>query len=187
MITTGQLRIFAKDFIRKISRPDIVQDDDIRYLKSGNGVFPRKFVWYGEVDNRTFKETPYLPDDTFILFDVLEEKTKANEVIGGKIYSQLPFKMIINVYGNNCEDEVQYMLAAIHRYDVKYWMQRNGITMTRETEDFQVLDGRENATWWKRRRFEIMFNTQQQIDYYIDDDKIDDIERIPKNVVIIKE
>lgn len=187
MITTGQLRVFAKDFIRKITRPDIVQTDDIRYIKSGNGVFPRKMIWFGTAPNREFKESPFLPNDTFVLFDVLQDINRATEVVNDKIKSHLAFKIIINIYGEGCEDEVQYLLASLHKYEIKYWLQKNKITLTWVPEEFQILDGRENATWWKRRRIELLLNTQQEVDYYGEDKTVDDIERIPKNVVIIKE
>lgn len=187
MITTGQLRILAVDIIRKITRTDIIQDSDIRYLKTGNGIFPRKMIWYGTEEDLQFKESPYLPSDTFILFDILQEKNIGAEPVGEKIQSLLPFKLIVNIYGEACEDEVQYMLARIHRFDVKAWLQQNKVSLKYEPTEFIVLDGRENATWWKRRRLEIFFNTQQEIEYYDDDNTIDDINSIKRNVRIIKE
>lgn len=188
MITTGQLRIFVKDFIRKITRPDIVQADDIRYIKSGNGVFPRKMVWYGTAPNLTFKETPFLPNDTFVLFDALQDVNKATEVLDTKIKSHLPFKIIINIYGENCEDEAQYLIASLHKYDVIFWLQKNKMSLVWVPEESTVLDGRENATWWKRRRIELKMNTQQEIDYYsTEDTAVDDINLIVRNVRVSRE
>ena len=139
MITTGQLRIFATDFIKKLVRSDVVNSDDIRWLKSGNGVFPRKYVWAGEVNNSEFKETPYSPEDTFILFDILQGKNQAAERIGDIVYSQLPFTIIINVYGKAAEDELQHMLHSIHTYGVKLWLQSKKVSLVWEPEDFQIL------------------------------------------------
>jgi len=184
MLTTGQLRILTRDFIRKITRPTIVQDADIRYLKSGNGVFPKKYVWFGESNNLQFKESPFLPDDIFILFDVLQLPNKAAELVNDKIQSSLPLQVIINIYGEACEDELQYLRATLHRYDVKLWLQKNKLTLEWVPEDFQILDGRENATWWKRRRIELKLIAQQEVEYYGDDDTYDDIESIKRNTTI---
>jgi len=178
MITTGQLRIFATDFIKKLVRSDVVNSDDIRWLKSGNGVFPRKYVWAGEVNNSEFKETPYSPEDTFILFDILQGKNQAAERIGDIVYSQLPFTIIINVYGKAAEDELQHMLHSIHTYGVKLWLQSKKVSLVWEPEDFQILDGRENASWWIRRRFELKLNTQQEIEYVSGLDNGEDIDNI---------
>ena len=185
MVSTGQLRILAKDFIRKITRQDIVQSDDIRFLKSGNGVFPRKLVWAGIVGNSEFKETPYTPEDTFILFDIIQEKNIASERIGDRVKSMLPFRIIVNVYGKGCEDEVQYMLASLHTYGTRLWLSQNNTALTWEPEEFQVLDGRENASWWLRRRLELRLNTQQDIEYNPGLDSGEDIDRITRNIDIV--
>lgn len=186
MITTGQLRILAKDFIRKITRPKIISSDDIRWLKSGNGVFPRKMIWAGVVGNSEFKETPYTPEDTFILFDILQEKNIATERVGDRVKSQLPFKLIINIYGRAAEDEVQHLMAHLHEYSVRLWLSSNKVSLVWEPEEFQVLDGRENASWWIRRRIELNLNTEQDIEYVsglVDED----IDLIARHIDVVSE
>ena len=178
MITTGQLRIFAKEFIRQLTRDKVVQSEDIRWLKSGNGVFPRKYVWEGEKGRSNFTETPYVADDTFILFDIIQDKNQAAERIGDIVYSMLPFTIIVNVYGSASPDEVQYMLHKLHTYATRLWLQSQKISLTWEPEDFQTLDGRENASWWIRRRFEVKLNAQQEIKYESGIEGGDEIENI---------
>ncbi len=187
MITTGQLRIFAKDFIGKLVDTDVVELDDIRWLKSGNGIFPRKMIWAGEVGNSEFKEETYSPNDTFILFDILQNKNIASERIGEIVYSHLPFTLIINVYGNASEDQVQHMLASLHTYGTRLWLQGQKITLKWVPEDIQVLDGRENASWWIRRRFELHLNTQQEIEYESGIEGGDDINLIARHVDFVDE
>jgi hypothetical protein len=183
MITTGQLRIFAKEFIGKLTRSDIVNPDDIRWLKSGNGIFPRKLV-YADAVNKTgeFKETPYSPDDTFILFDIIQDKNQAAERIGDIVYSQLPFHITVNVYGKGAEDEVQHMIHTLHTYGLRLWLSSKKVALVWEPDEIIPLDGRENASWWIRRRIELKLNTQQEIDYESGLDNGEDIDIITRNI-----
>lgn len=187
MITTGQLRVFAKDFIGKLVDTDVVNLDDIRWLKSGNGIFPRKMIWAGAVGASEFKETPYSPNDTFILFDILQDNNIASERIGDRVYSHLPFTMIINIYGSASEDQVQYMLASLHTYGTKLWLTSQKISLTWVPDDIQILDGRENASWWIRRRFELKLNTQQDIEYNSGLENGDEIDQVVRNVRFVNE
>lgn len=183
MVTTGKLRVFAVDFIKKVTRPSVVQRDSIRWIKDKNGQFPMKFIWNGVpgMEGSTFKEAPFAPSDTFILFDVIEEKNIASEKIKDAIVSQLPFKVIINIYGDNAPDELQYLLSNLYKYEVRYWLQGLKISLTSEPSDIVILDGRENASWWIRRRIELNFNAQQTIKW-VDDVDTSPIEEIKSTI-----
>jgi hypothetical protein len=187
MVTTGQLRILVKDFLGQITNSEIISSDDIRWLKSGNGIFPRKLIWAGVIGNSEFKETPYTPEDTFILFDILQEKNIATERIGDRVISMLPFKLVVNVYGKNAEDQVQYMLGSLHTYYTRLWLTSNKISLKWEPDEFQILDGRENASWWIRRRFELFFNTEQNLEYVSGFSDGDEINSVDYNRIIIRE
>lgn len=175
MRTTGEIRILARNFIRTITDSKIIQDDDIRYLKSQNGVFPLKMVWSGGSPGQgDFKETPYVPNDTFILFDVVNGKNTVQETIANKTTSRLPIKLIVNIYGEHAEDVVQYMLSRLFQYDVKAWLVAHKFSLTHEPEEVAILDGRENAQWWKRRRIEFDLNIHQE--FVIDEEVMFDYE-----------
>lgn len=182
MRTSGEIRIFAKKFIEQITRKEIVQREDIRWIKDRNGQFPLKFVWDGLPGdvNSTFKETPFSPNDTFVLFDVIEEKNMASEVIGSGVRSTLPFRIVINIYGNDSPNEVQYLLASLHKFVVRNWLAANKAMITEEPTNFDILDGRENAQWWIRRRVEIRMNMVQEITWEEESDVLP-IEKLENN------
>lgn len=166
MLSAGDLRVFAKDFIRKTTRIKKVDAEDIRFLKSGNGIFPRKHVWADSTTHTgEFKELPYSAQDTFILFDVLEDKNSCSEIIDNRVKSMLSFRIIVNIYGNDCQSEAQFMIASLHQYALRLWLAGNKIALVKEPDEIQNADGRENASWWFRRRLEFVFNGEQSTDY----------------------
>jgi len=166
MITISELKITTRQFINMITRNTKIELDDIRTLKYETGVMPRKLVSYVDPnDNLTKqKETPYLNDDEFVIFDVIVKPTKAGEVVGDQYKSHMPFVLIVNIYGDEASDEVQYMMSRISTYAVRHFLIMNGISIEKEPNDWQVLDGKENGLWWVRRRVEILMNTEQSID-----------------------
>lgn len=173
MKTSGDIRIFANTFIGKLVRPDKISREDIRWVKDKNGQFPLKFVWDGKpgAQGSTYKEIPYLLDETFIVFDVIEEKNIASERIGNKITSKLPFRIIINVYGADSPAEIQYMMAKLHTFGIRSWLWANKAVIDSEPSDIIILDGRENAQFWIRRRIEIPMSMVQEFEW--EEDELD--------------
>jgi len=166
MITISDLKITTRQFINMITRDAKIELNDIRTLKYETGVMPRKLVSYVDPNDSLTKqkETPYLNDDEFVIFDVIVKPTKAGEVIGDEYKSHMPFVLIVNIYGDEASDEVQYMMSRISTFTVRNFLTLNGISIEKEPNDWQVLDGKENGLWWVRRRVEILMNTEQSID-----------------------
>jgi len=190
MITISDLKITSRQFINLITRNAKIELNDIRTLKYETGVMPRKLVSYVDPnDNLTKqKETPYLNDDEFVIFDVIVEPTISGEVItidDKETYkSHMPFTLIINIYGDEASDELQYMMSRISTFSARHFLLANGISIAKEPNDWQVLDGKENGLWWIRRRVEIHMNAEQTID--ISDDEAGKIETIDVVLEIIE-
>lgn len=166
MITTSQLKIIGRQFIHLITRDSKIELDDIRSIKYNTGVMPKKLISYVDPNDGLTKrkETPYLNDDEFVIFDLIVDANKASEYIGTEYKSLMPFTLIVNIYGDEAHDELQYMMAKLTSYRAKQFLYSNGISIVKEPTEWQVLDGKENGTWWIRRRIEIEFNTEQTID-----------------------
>lgn len=166
MVTTSQLKIICRQFINNITRSNKVQLNDIRSIKYDTGVMPRKLVSYVDPNDGLTKqkETPYLNDDEFIIFDLLVRGNKVSEYVGDQFRSHMPFTLIINIYGDEAADELEYMMAMLTSFSSKQYLYANGISIQKEPDDFQILDGKENGIWWIRRRIEIEMNVEQVID-----------------------
>lgn len=166
MITIGQLRTVSRLFLNLITRDTKIKLDDIRFLKFGTGVMPQKLIKSTDpVTNiTTTKEVPYLNDDEFIIFDVIVKNNIASEVVNDQFKSHMPFTLIVNIYGDEASDELQYMMSRISNFSVRHYLTKSGFSIEKEPDDFQVLDGKENGIWWVRRRIEINLNTEQSID-----------------------
>jgi len=165
MITISQLKTITRQLIYKITRNNKIELNDIRSIKFDTGVMPRKLISYIDVDGLTKqKESPYLNDDEFIIFDVIIRANKVSEYINNEYRSHMPFTLIINIYGDESPDEVEYMMSRLTSFQVKNYLYSNGISIEKEPEEFQILDGKENGIWWIRRRIEIQMNTEQVID-----------------------
>ena len=166
MITISDLKITSRLFLNLITRDTKIELDDIRTLKYETGVMPRKLVSYVDPDDGLTKqkETPYLNDDEFVIFDVIVKPTIAAEVEGETYTSHMPFIIIVNIYGDEASDEIQYMLSKISTYTVRQFLLTNGMSIQKEPNDWQILDGKENGLWWVRRRVEILMNAEQSID-----------------------
>lgn len=182
MITSGELAIICREFIHMITRKDKIQLDDIRYFKSGTGTFPHKLTNYTDESGITRrKTTPYLNTDEFILFDVLMLKNIAGEFINDNYVSHLPFTLIINLYGDDVQNELQYMMSKLTRFKTKEFLRKNKISIKEEPKEWEVLDGKENGSWWIRRRVEINFNAHQVIEND-DNDSLYEFDDIQINV-----
>jgi len=166
MITISDLKITSRLFLNLITRDTKIELNDIRTLKYETGVMPRKLVSYVDPDDGLTKqkETPYLNDDEFVIFDVIVKPTIAAEVEGETYTSHMPFIIIVNIYGDEASDEIQYMLSKISTYTVRQFLLTNGMSIQKEPNDWQILDGKENGLWWVRRRVEILMNAEQSID-----------------------
>lgn len=166
MITISQLKTIARQLIYNVTRHDKVELNDIRTIKYETGTMPRKLVSYVDPNDGLTKqkETPYLNDDEFILFDVVIKANKVSEYIGDQFRSLMPFTLIINIYGDESADELEFMMANLTTFSTKTFLYANGISIEKEPDEFQVLDGKENGIWWIRRRIEIEMNTEQVID-----------------------
>lgn len=208
MITDGDLRILSRTLIRLLTRRNKVQLDDIRYAKNNEGMFPRKIVRtdkdgkvYRESPSQLFadlyeldainksntvelKETPYQRTDLFIIFDNQTMPNIISEVIDGELNTVMPFNLIINIYGDESADELQYMLSKMYNYKVTDWLRINKMSILREPNEWQILDGRENNIWWKRRRVVFELNIHQRFDTEEDDKELD-IENIVSNLEVI--
>lgn len=181
MKTIGQLKTTCREFIYRITRHDKIELNDIRSIKYETGTMPRKLVSYVDpIDGVTKqKESPYLNDDEFIIFDVIIRANKVSEYIGDQYRSLMPFTLIINIYGDEAADELEYMMANLTTFRTKTFLYNNGISIEKEPDEFQPLDGKENGIWWIRRRIEIELNTEQVIelsenDLYDEFDTIDE-------------
>ena len=166
MITIGELKILSRTFLNMITRDDKIELNDIRTIKYETGVMPRKLVSYVD-DNDGLtkqKETPYLVTDEFVLFDVIVKPLIASEVVGDDFKSHMPFTIVVNLYGDEVSDELQYMMAKISTFTVRHFLSTSGLSIEKEPNDWQVLDGKENGLWWIRRRIEILMNAEQTID-----------------------
>lgn len=179
MITISQLKTISRQFIYNITRHDKIELNDIRSIKFETGTMPRKLVTYIDPSDGLpkQKESPYLNDDEFILFDVIIKGNKVSEFVGDDYKSLMPFSLIINIYGDEAADELEYMMAHLTSYRSKNFLYSNGISIEREPEEFQVLDGKENGVWWIRRRIELDMNTEQTItlDSYDTSDEFDSV------------
>lgn len=170
MTTIGELRIACRELLYRLVRQDKIQLNDIRYIKHDTGTMPRKLTNYVGDDGLTkLKETPYLVTDEFIVFDVLISKNIAGELINNNYVSHMPFTLVVNIYGDEVQDELQYMLAKMSSFIVRDWLRKKKISLKSEPTSWDELDGKENGTWWKRRRFVLEMNTQQSIEYSQDD------------------
>lgn len=186
MITDGQLRIISRIFLSLITRNNKLNIDDIRYLKSGQGVFPTKTQRYDSsssiikpiidydkdfVEEYTslvektvqIKEIPYTAEDLFIIFQIQTKSNESVEYRDDTIASLLPFDIIVNIYGNESPDELQYMLMRIHSDDVRSWLTDRNISIMSDPTDIVELDQIENQSWWIRRRFVLPMNIQQTL------------------------
>lgn len=186
MITDGQLRIIARIFLDMLTRKDKLSIDDIRYLKSGQGVFPTKTVRYDNTSTvykpiidydkeftdeydkivektERIREIPYSAEDLFIIFQIQTKSNEAVEYRNDTIASLLPFDIIVNIYGNESPDELQYMLMRIHSDDVRSWLVDRNISIMSDPTDIAELDQIENQSWWIRRRFVLPMNMEQTL------------------------
>src|SRR5690606_38703844 len=161
-ITTGQLRIQIKELIKIIS-PNYIGNNDIRYLKNEEGTFPRKIV-VSPTNMNDVKEVPYTPQDTFILFDLIVEPFIDPEIINNRYKALLPFRVPINIYGNNSDNVIQEMIIKLRSAEFRNQLRMRKLSLQYEPTDYTVLDGRENNNWWIRRRIELRFNIQQEYD-----------------------
>lgn len=165
MITISQLKTICRQYIYKIVRHDKIELNDIRNIKFETGTMPRKLVSYIDPNDGLTKqkETPYLNNDEFILFDVLIRANKVSEYVGDHYRSLMPFTLVVNIYGDESPDELEYMMAHATTYSSKMFLYNNNISIEKEPDEFQILDGKENGIWWVRRRIEFNFNTEQDI------------------------
>lgn len=166
MVTVSQLKAISRQLIYLLTRHDKIELNDIRTIKYETGTMPRKLVSYVDPNDGLTKqkETPYLNDDEFIIFDILVRAHIVSEYVGDQYRSMMPFTLIINIYGDEASDELQYMTSLLTTFQIKNYLYANGISLVKEPDEFQVLDGKENGTWWIRRRIELEFNTEQVID-----------------------
>jgi hypothetical protein len=165
MITITELKVISREFLRMITRQNKLQLNDIRSIKYETGTMPRKLVSYIDPNDGLTKqkETPYVNDDEFIIFDVIVKSNIASEVIDNTFKSHMTFLLAVNIYGDEASDEIQFMLSKISTYKVRKFLLDNKISIKEEPKDFEILDGKENGYWWIRRRFEINFNVEQSI------------------------
>jgi hypothetical protein len=165
MITITELKVISREFLRMITRQNKLQLNDIRSIKYETGTMPRKLVSYIDPNDGLTKqkETPYVNDDEFIIFDVIVKSNIASEVIDNTFKSHMAFLLAVNIYGDEASDEIQFMLSKISTYKVRKFLLDNKISIKEEPKDFEILDGKENGYWWIRRRFEINFNVEQSI------------------------
>jgi hypothetical protein len=165
MITITELKVISRQFLHMISRQNKLQLNDIRSIKYDTGTFPRKIVSYVDPNDGLTKqkETPYVNDDEFIIFDVIVKSNIASEVINDTFKAHMPFLLVVNIYGDEASDEIQFMMSKISTYTVRRFLNDYGVSIKEEPKDFEVLDGKENGTWVVRRRFEVNFNIEQSI------------------------
>jgi len=171
MVTISQLKIICRQLIYDLTRHDKVELNDIRTIKYETGVMPRKLVSYIDpIDGLAKqKEIPYLNDDEFVIFDVLIKANKVSEFVNGQFKSHMPFTLIVNIYGDEAANELEYIMSRLTSFKIKNFLYANGISIEKEPDEFQVLDGKENGLWWIRRRIEIHLNTEQVIDLESED------------------
>ena len=188
MKTIGDVRIQSRQLIHKLVRSNKVELDDIRYIKYGTGSFPDKITTYTDpADGKEkTKRTPYQKDDIFIIFDVRFLPGIGGEVIGNSYRSHLPIELIINIYGDEAEDEVQYMIAQMSTFRFRNWLRKQGFSIKSEP-NFEALDGRENMEWWIRRRAVFELNTEQIITYSDNDGLFGEFDEATTNVDVLEE
>lgn len=188
MITISQLKTISRQLIYRLTRHEKIELNDIRNIKYDTGVMPRKLVSYIDPNDGLTKqkETPYLNTDEFIIFDVLIKANKVSEYVGTQYKSHMPFTLIINIYGDEAADELEYMMSLLTSFGVKSYLYENSISIKEEPEEFQILDGKENGIWWIRRRIEIELNTEQVIDMNTTD-LYDEFDSVVTNLSNLKE
>lgn len=169
MKTIFQIREFSRRLIFELVDKDKVKLDDILYLKSLEGNFPRKLV--GD------KEVPYMHDDIFILFDVITTGNIDPEHINDSYRSLLPYNIIVNIYGIEAENIIQYMIYKLRLNKTFDFLYLHNTSILNLPEEAEVLDGIENNQYWIRRRLVLEMNTIQEI-IITDNDKDIEIEHI---------
>jgi hypothetical protein len=171
MIPISQLKIMSRELIDMITRSNKIEKSDIRLIKYETGTFPRKIIQFTDPNDglQKFKESPYLNGDLFILFDVIVDANLVSEVVDNKFKSHMPFTLIVNLYGDEASDELNFMMAKLSTFKIRNFLYQNGVSLKEEPTDFQVLDGKENGNWWIRRRIEIKMNMEQVIDLSLND------------------
>ena len=188
MKTIGNIRITSRELINRLVRRNKIEKNDIRFIKGGTGTFPTKITTYTDPNDQRqkTKTTPYSKDDLFIIYEVELMPAIGAEVIGDTYRSHLPFKIIFNIYGDESDDELQYMIAQMSTFEFRNWLRKKGLSLESEP-DYQILDGRENLEWWIRRRVELNMNTEQKINYSKDNLPYAEFDEIEENIEIINE
>jgi len=168
MVTISQLKVLSKELIYMITRSNKIERNDIRLIKYETGTFPRKLIDYIDPNDglTKYKETPYVNSDEFVIFDVIIDANLVSEIVNEQFKAHMPFSLIINIYGDEATDELAHMMAKLSTFTVRNYLYQNGVSLKEEPTEFQVLDGKENGTWWIRRRIEIKMNTEQTIDLF---------------------
>ncbi len=184
MVKISQLRSVCRQFLYNITRHDKISLNDIRLIKYGTGVMPRKLIAL-DTDSSKFKEVPYLNDDEFIVFDIIVNANTVSEYVGDQFRSLMPFTLVVNIYGDESSDELQYMMSRLTSFQAKNFLYSNGISIEKEPDEIQILDGKENGIWWVRRRVEIRLNTEQVINL-TDIDMYHEFDTIEENIEDVK-